>query len=280
MLQLDPKERPSWKELMVNDWFKRMTSKEEEVLVCPDYIDSSNCFEPQENTIEESAEDAGKKEDYHEQEMQSIIEEEEKFVKRMNSDSSNKSVNLEKRSSVKILDSFEISRLNTQSSNNQLKKYAITKSMLNRLKESKGALKDATTISKPPFDFNTFLKSNINSFYKKTVFMNSFHREDSGSLSHEDSGRQKQSSNIKNDYSREQSIKYEQNKEEAKTQNSESSKNFVIQSSLNENIPTAQINEFFRDVQCLSQKIKVLNERTPKFLPSMQSRETCKISQQ
>ena len=45
MLHPNPKERASWRELLENEWLKRMTSKEDNILVCPDYIESSNCFE-------------------------------------------------------------------------------------------------------------------------------------------------------------------------------------------------------------------------------------------
>lgn len=45
MLHPNPKERASWRELLENEWLKRMTSKEANILIVPDYIESSNCFE-------------------------------------------------------------------------------------------------------------------------------------------------------------------------------------------------------------------------------------------
>lgn len=45
MLHPDPKERPSWRELMENEWLKRMTFRDDNILVVPDYIESSCCYE-------------------------------------------------------------------------------------------------------------------------------------------------------------------------------------------------------------------------------------------
>ena len=45
MLHPNPKARPSWRDVMQNGWFKRLTEKEDYVVMCPDYLDSSCCFE-------------------------------------------------------------------------------------------------------------------------------------------------------------------------------------------------------------------------------------------
>ena len=202
------------------------------------------------------------------------ITEEEKLMKRMNSDL--KPTLSEKRSSIRILDSFEMSKSNSQSSNH-LKKFAITKSILNRLKESKGGDESGIT-TKTPFDFNTFSKAHINSFYKKTAFLNSFHKDDS-SFTREDSIGRKNISANKSELSSDQPIKNQQIQEMQKNPSLDSTKNFPIQDSLNEDIPTAHINEFLRETLSLSQKLKTLNDKSYKFLPSFQSRQSLKLSQ-
>ena len=45
MLHPNPKYRASWRELIESEWLKKMTSKEDSILICPDYIQSSNFFE-------------------------------------------------------------------------------------------------------------------------------------------------------------------------------------------------------------------------------------------
>ena len=191
---------------------------------------------------------------------------------------------LQKKNSLGILNSFEGGGVRAQSQNsNQLKKIAITKNILNRLKETKvGGLEGImpATTTKTPFNFSA--KSNINSFYKRTAFISSFNRDDSLSLSHHDTSGIIPGSHLRkiSNAADQESVKNQNFHEFIKGQKVEESERNqrgkaykegeVEEDAGPEDVPTFQFNEFFKDKQTLTQKVKNLNTKTYKFINSMQ----------
>lgn len=200
----------------------------------------------------------------------------------------------EKKSSLKILDSFD--GKSSISNSNQLKKIAITKNILNRLKDTKvGGLEGIMPATKTPFNFSISSKTNINSFYKRTAFINSFNKDDSASFSRQEFSRQDslgmRASPMKvgpgtltgneigsirsqqfQDYIKSQQIQ-ESLKSQGQIQDapkSETSADADENEAVPDETPTIRINDFMKDKLTLSRKIKSLNEKTYEFAPSLE----------
>ena len=172
----------------------------------------------------------------------------------------------EKKNSQKILESFEGNKGSASYDNNQLKKFAITKNILRRFQESNVPIEGAIPKMKLPFEFNGQSGPKINSFYKRTTFINSsFNKDESGSLrlALEDSlnlASKDQSP------ARPGSISDQVNT--SLGSNGLIGGSPTLQDKLPEEIPTAYINEFFAERLTLSQKIQKLNNREYNFTPS------------
>lgn len=192
----------------------------------------------------------------------------------------------EKKSSMKILDSFD-GKSTTQ--NNQLKKIAITKNIINRLKDTKVGLEGRMPATKTPFNFSTS-RSNINSFYKRTAFISSFNKEDSISFSRQDSTARQMSppkinpSNITNDQStsaRSQAFQFQDTTKFSQAQDSAKFNPKQFQNSEpidgEENLTPEEASSLSanpRNRHSLSQKVRQLNEKSYKFIPSIHTRHS------